>query len=307
LAAFKEEVFFYNRKMRVIKVSGKLFIIGTPIGNLSDMSSRTVSALSTCDLIFVEDTRVTVKLLNHFNIKVRMVSCHKHNEHERLGLLGQVAQSGGTVGLVSDAGMPLVSDPGSPIVEEAIRLDMEIVPIPGPTAFVLALVGSGLPADKFVFEGFLADKASEMTNRLSELASEKRTMIFYVSPHKVARTLSAMYEIFGERRACLCRELTKMHEEFRRDALSRLAASTDEVRGEVVLVVEGCGQAERDFSDWLNNEGKRQAVLIYVEKLLKSGIKLTKACGLAAQEFAISRSDIYRECMNDGPDREGGD
>lgn len=283
-------------------MSGKLFIIGTPIGNLDDISKRVIDALRESDLIFVEDTRVTIKLLNHLGINKPMVSCHKHNEHERLTTLEKVASDNQCAALVSDAGMPLISDPGSPLIERAIELGMQVVPIAGPSAFVLALVASGLPLDAFVFEGFLPDPGAALKLKLAELAGEKRTMVFYVSPHKIERTLSQMLEQLGKRKVCLGRELTKFHEEFIRGDLETLANrykdKDAEVRGEMVLVLAGAQkQEETDYSDWISNKDKHKEIMGHMSHSLKAGLKLSKAAGLAAQFFDLPKSDIYKEAI----------
>lgn len=283
-------------------MSGKLFIIGTPIGNLDDISKRVSDALRETDLIFVEDTRVTIKLLNHLGINKPMLSCHKHNEHERLSTLEKVAQDGRCAALVSDAGMPLISDPGSPLIERAIELGMLVVPIAGPSAFVLALVASGLPLDAFVFEGFLPDPGAALKEKLAELAGESRTMVFYVSPHKIERTLSQMWEQLGKRKACLARELTKLHEEFIRGDLETLATrykdKDAEVRGEMVLVLAGAEKASQtDYRDWLTDKDKHREIMEHVSHNLKAGLKLSKAAGLAAEFFDLPKSDIYKEAV----------
>lgn len=222
-------------------MSGSLFIISTPIGNLEDISERAKRMISEADLLLVEDTRVTIKLLNHFGINKRMVSCHKFNEEARRELLAAANSDNQKVALVSDAGTPLISDPGQRIVAEAIELGMDVIAIPGPTAFVQALVGSGLPCDRFVFEGFLPDKDSLLKTKLKSLAAEERTLVFYVSPHGLRKTIAIVYEILGERRVCLARELTKRFEEYIRCQLSELEShlTDDRLRGEFVLVIEG--------------------------------------------------------------------
>ncbi|MBS2010400.1 MAG: 16S rRNA (cytidine(1402)-2'-O)-methyltransferase [Cyanobacteria bacterium SZAS TMP-1] len=281
-------------------MSGKLFIIGTPIGNLEDISMRAINALRECDLILAEDTRVSIKLLNHFEIKKKMLSCHKFNESERLGLLERASADGQSLALISDAGMPLVSDPGHPIVQSAIELGMTIVPIAGPSAFLLALVGSGMALDAFVFEGFLPDKSAELEKKFRRLSREERTVVFYVSPHKLERSLAALSQQLGERKVCLARELTKFYEEFDRGTSASLLAkySEQEVRGECVLVVEGYkpGPAE-DMSDWQEDEEKRQRVLTFVTEMTAAGLKLSKACALAAEEFSLAKADIYKASL----------
>ncbi|MBU6452189.1 MAG: 16S rRNA (cytidine(1402)-2'-O)-methyltransferase [Cyanobacteria bacterium REEB67] len=283
-------------------MSGKLFIIGTPIGNLEDISMRAINALRECDFILAEDTRVSIKLLNHFEIKKKMLSCHKFNEHERLQLLEEANAAGQTIALISDAGMPLVSDPGHPIVQAAIGLDMQIIPIAGPSAFLLALVGSGMALDAFVFEGFLPDRSVDIDKKLKELCLERRTIVFYVSPHKLKKALAAILENFGERKVCLARELTKFYEQFERGTAGTLLAlyAESEPRGECVLVMEGhkSGEAaDENMDDWQDDPDKRQKVLAFVGEMTKNGFKLSKACALAAEEFAIPRSDIYKASL----------
>ncbi len=222
-------------------MSGTLFIISTPIGNLEDISERAKRVLNESDLLLVEDTRVTIKLLNHFGINKKMVSCHKFNEAARRGLLEEANQKEQKVALISDAGTPLISDPGARMVNEAIELGMDVIAIPGPTACIQALIGSGLPCERFAFEGFLPDKDSQLKERLRQLARDDRTLVFYVSPHSLVKTIDAILEIFGDRRVCLARELTKRFEEYIRVPLSQLSSrlTEEKMRGEFCLVVEG--------------------------------------------------------------------
>jgi len=284
-------------------VSGKLFIIGTPIGNLADISPRVIESLKTCDLILAEDTRISIKILNHLGLKKRMLSCHKFNEHERLRLLEEVHARSQVIGLISDAGMPLISDPGHPVVEAAIAMGMTVIPIAGPSAFVLALVGSGLPLERFAFEGFLPDKPGELNFKVQAMAKDRRTTVYYVSPHKILRTLEAFLTHCGARKACLARELTKIHEEFIRGDIATILQHIkgSEVRGECVLVVGGCTDMAEDMSDWLNQPQQREKVFAYVDDALNSGLKLSRAAAEAAKEFSISRSDIYREALDRQP------
>jgi 16S rRNA (cytidine1402-2'-O)-methyltransferase len=263
---------------------------------------RAINALKECDLILAEDTRVSIKLLNHFDIKKKMISCHKDNERERLKLLAEAHEQNQVLALISDAGMPLVSDPGHPLVLEAIALGMQVIPIAGPSAFLLALVGSGMPLDAFVFEGFLPDKAAEIGKKLMTLSRERRTTVFYVSPHKLKKTLAAVVENLGDRRVCLARELTKYYEEFDRGTASSLAAKYDSVepRGECVLVIAGylesAGDSE-DMSDWLSDGGKRERVIAFVVEMTRAGHKLSRASALAAEEFGLAKADIYKAAL----------
>lgn len=213
----------------------------TPIGNLEDMTFRAIRTLKEVDLILAEDTRTTGKLLKHFEIGTQMMSHHMHNEHKMVDRIVERIQSGESVALVSDAGTPAISDPGFLLSRACVQADIAIECLPGATAFVPALVNSGLPNDKFVFEGFLPVKKGRQT-RLLLLAEETRTMIFYESPHKLLKTLRHFAEYFGEdRRVSVSRELTKMFEETKRGTLKEVIAyyTTNTLKGEIVVVVEG--------------------------------------------------------------------
>ncbi|MDO5606904.1 MAG: 16S rRNA (cytidine(1402)-2'-O)-methyltransferase [Capnocytophaga sp.] len=221
----------------------KLYLIPTPVGNLEDITLRALRILKEVDVILAEDTRTSSKLLKNYAISTKMQSYHMHNEHKMVDALVQRIQSGETMGLITDAGTPGISDPGFLLVRACVEQGVGVECLPGATAFVPALVNSGLPNDRFVFEGFLPDKKGRQT-RLKALAGETKTMIFYVSPYKLVKTLAELAEILGaERRASLSRELTKIHEETRRDTLQNLHNhyQANPPKGEIVLVVEGCG------------------------------------------------------------------
>lgn len=229
----------------------KLYVIPTPVGNLEDITLRAVRLLGECDYIVAEDTRTSGNLLRHLNISKPMSSYHKFNEH---GVVQQIVDrivNGQTIALISDAGTPAISDPGYLLVSHAIEAGIEIETLPGPTAFVPALVNSGLPCDRFTFEGFLPPKKGRQT-RLQQLATEPRTMIIYESPHRLGKTLEQLSETFGpERRASVSREISKKFEETVRGTLSELAArySEKEPKGEIVLVVEGQREAGKKKAD----------------------------------------------------------
>ena len=219
----------------------RLILVPTPIGNLEDMTLRAKRVLDECDGVIAEDTRVTGKLMQLIGIKKPLIPFHAHNEHGMVGQLTQRLLNGERLVLVSDAGTPAISDPGFLLVREAIKAGVEVECLPGPTAFVPALVASGLPCDRFVFEGFLPVKKGRKT-RLDELATEERTMVFYESPHRIARTLRDLSEAFGvERRASVGREISKVHEEHVRGTLAELHThfSAKEAKGEIVLCVAG--------------------------------------------------------------------
>ncbi|MEW5875594.1 MAG: 16S rRNA (cytidine(1402)-2'-O)-methyltransferase [Candidatus Zixiibacteriota bacterium] len=222
--------------------SGVLYVVATPIGHLGDVSERALETLRTVDLICCEDTRQTRKLLTRFGIERPLLSFHDHNERERVPGLLQRLESGESLALVSDAGTPTVSDPGYRLINAAVDAGITIVPIPGPSAVTALLSVSGLPTDRFVFEGFLPVKSGRRKSRLGELASEPRTIVLFESPHRIARTLAECREAWGERRACLGRELTKKFEEIKRGSLGELSdwAGSRTLKGEITLVVAGC-------------------------------------------------------------------
>ncbi|HEY9784263.1 MAG TPA: 16S rRNA (cytidine(1402)-2'-O)-methyltransferase [Candidatus Obscuribacterales bacterium] len=274
------------------RLSGRLYIVATPIGNLGDISKRSAEILASADLILAEDTRVTLKLLNHLGLKKRLMSCHEHNEAEREHILERANKSNLSVALVSDAGTPLVSDPGLKLVSKAIELGLDVVPIPGPSAFLLALIGSGFSVDRFVFEGFLPDRPRDAKTRMEELKDEKRTIVFYVAPHKLERTLSALLETFGDRPACLARELTKIHETFIRKSLSELKReiASSPLKGECVLVVRGAVAPEKPpLCDVDQKE-----LHAYIKEKSKSGVKPSALASDAAKKFGMRRSEVYK-------------
>ena len=220
---------------------GKLFIVPTPIGNLEDMTFRAIRILKEADLILAEDTRTSGKLLKHYEIGTHMHSHHMHNEHKTIENIISRIKAGETIALISDAGTPAISDPGFLLTRACVEQNIEVECLPGATAFVPALVNSGLPNDKFVFEGFLPDKKGRQTRYLA-LAEETRTMILYVSPHKLVKTLTEFMTYFGEDRPiCVCRELSKMHEENVRGTVAEVLAHFEKTapRGEIVVVVGG--------------------------------------------------------------------
>ena len=220
---------------------GKLYLIPTPVGNLEDITLRAINILKSVDLILAEDTRTSKFLLNKYEISTRMESHHKFNEHEKVEYVAQRINAGMNIALISDAGTPAISDPGFLLVRKCVENDIEVETLPGATAFVPALVNSGLPTDRFTFEGFLPPKKGRMT-RLTELSEEPRTMIFYESPYRLAKTLKQLCEFFGEERRCsVSREISKLHEETRRGTLKELAQwyEEHEPKGEIVFIVEG--------------------------------------------------------------------
>ena len=220
---------------------GLLYLVPTPVGNLEDITFRALKVLKEADLILAEDTRTTGVLLKHFEIKNAMLSYHKFNEHQTVERVVERLKAGEIIAVVSDAGTPGISDPGFLVAREAVRAGVEVICLPGATAFVPALVSSGLPCDRFCFEGFLPPKKGRAT-RLSALAEESRSIIFYESPHRLVKTLAQFVEVFGaERQVSVCREISKIHEESVRGTLEEVLAhfTATEPRGEIVIVLAG--------------------------------------------------------------------
>lgn len=273
---------------------GCLYLVATPIGNLSDLSSRAIETLETVDFIAAEDTRVTVKLLNHLELKKPMVSYHRHNEESGGAIILDRIVGGETCALVSDAGTPAISDPGEDLVLRCAEQGIEVISIPGPCALVNALALSGLPTGRFCFEGFLAMNKKNRREHLSELQKETRTMIFYEAPHKLPSTLCDLRDAFGaERRISLCRELTKLHEEVKRTTLGEAAAYYEETkpRGEFVLVVEGAKPVVKEV-EGLELRLKR------VQLLRQEGLSLRDAARRVAEETGTSRKELYDAALN---------
>ena len=229
---------------------GKLILVPTPIGNLGDITFRAVSVLKEADIILAEDTRVSSRLLHHLEIDKKLWVHHKFNEHKAVGSLVTKIQEGNKVVLISDAGTPGISDPGFLLVRACIENNVEVECLPGPTALIPALAVSGLPTDRFVFEGFLPQKKGRQT-RLIQLSEEQRTMVFYESPYRLVKSLSQFAEFFGKaRNACVCRELSKMFEEIKRGTVEELAQyyTANPPKGEIVIVLEGISKEERKGS-----------------------------------------------------------
>lgn len=235
---------------------GRLYIVPTPVGNLDDMTFRAIEVLKGADVVLAEDTRTTSNLLRHFDIRTPLKSHHKFNEHEQASRVVEQLLDGATIALVSDAGTPGISDPGFLLSRECRRRGVEVECLPGATAFVPALVASGLPCDRFVFEGFLPPKKGRAT-RLSMLASEPRTVVIYESPKRLARTLRQLAEFFGEEReAAVAREISKLHETVYRDTLGALSAhfEMNQAKGEIVIIVDGIQEKKRSSAD---SDGQR--------------------------------------------------
>ena len=265
---------------------GKLYLVATPIGNLNDMSSRAVEILRSVSLIACEDTRHSRKLLTHFEISNKLVSYHEHNEAERAEDLIKLLTNGKSVAVVSDAGTPGISDPSFRIVERAVESGVEVVPIPGASAFVSAVAASGLPTDSIFFGGFLPSKKGERRKRLLEVADIPATIIFYESPRRIAAALVDAVDVLGDRAAVVAREITKLHEEFSRGTLSALHAkfSTATVKGEIVLLIDRVRDERPKDSGSLS-------LLERLRQLQDEGLDRKAALKKVAREFGISKSE----------------
>jgi 16S rRNA (cytidine1402-2'-O)-methyltransferase len=279
------------------KISGQLFLIATPIGNLEDITLRALRILKEVDAIACEDTRHTQKLLNHYGIHKRLVSYHEHNEITRASELVSEMENGANIALVTDAGTPLVSDPGHRLVALCVKHGIRIVPIPGASAALAALAASGLPADRALFVGFLPARQGERRRALADLAPNQRTLIFFEAPHRIAKMISDAADILGNRPAVLARELTKIHEEFLRGTLVELAKRLQAapLKGEITLVV---GPATEDVSD---STPKGVTLRGRVEQLIRQdGLDRKAALKQAAREFGMPRREAYKQLLADG-------
>ena len=274
-------------------MAGTLYVVGTPIGNLGDFSPRAVEVLSNCDFIAAEDTRVTVKLLNHFGIKKPMVSYYEHNRAQRGGVIIDRLLNGENCVLVSDAGMPAISDPGEDLTKLCHENGITVSAVPGPCAFATALAISGMPSGRFTFEGFLTRAKQNRREHLEELVDEKRTMIFYEAPHKLASTLADMAKYWGNRNIALVKELTKIHENVERTTLFEAAQkySDGSAKGEYVIIIEGKPQDEKE-------EVTMDSALEIALSLVEKGMSKNEAAKEAAKQTGLKKSDIYKSLQN---------
>ncbi|PRX26449.1 16S rRNA (cytidine1402-2'-O)-methyltransferase [Orenia metallireducens] len=271
---------------------GILYVCGTPIGNLDDITLRALNTLKEVDLIAAEDTRHTRKLLNHYQIEAKLTSYHEHNELEKSKELLERLRGGLDVALVSDAGMPGISDPGYRLISLLREEGIKVVPIPGPTAMTTALVISGLPTDRFAFEGFLPRKKNERRSYLEGLKGEERTLIFYEAPHRLTKTLADILEVLGDRKIALCRELTKKFEETISGKVSELLEEfkEDSPRGEMVLVVEGgVIQQDEELEEW-----RGLSILDHLESLMADGLTKKKAIKEVAKLRSLPKNEVYQ-------------
>ncbi len=276
-------------------VRGCLYVVGTPIGNLEDISLRALRILREADQIACEDTRRTRKLLDHYNLQRPLVSYHEHNELTRAPELILALEQGAKIALVTDAGTPLVSDPGYRLVALCVRHRIPVVPVPGPSALLAALSACGLPASDFVFIGFLPARKGERRKALEHLRLEERTIIFFEAPHRIVDLLDDVLEILGDRAACLAREITKVHEEFRHGRLSQLAeeCKKNPPRGEITLILGPQEKAESGRQETSQSLSERVEELIRQAKLDRR-----EALKLAARERGLTRRAAYDELLS---------
>lgn len=276
----------------MIKLAGKLFLVGTPIGNLGDMSKRAIETIENCDFIAAEDTRVTMKLLNYFNIKKPMISYFEHNKAKRTEEICKRIEDGEICVLVSDAGMPAISDPGEDLVKRCVELGIDVKVVPGPSAVISAIVISCLPTGRFTFEGFLSMNKKRRLEHLESIKCEKRTMVFYEAPHKLSQTLIDLYNTLGNRDISIVREITKVHEEVIRTNL--LSASEkykeEKLKGEIVLVISGAD--DEDENEYTLEDAEKIA-LSYIEE----GVSISEASKKASKITGIKKGEIYKNLM----------
>ena len=270
-------------------MSGTLFVVGTPIGNLGDISPRALETLENCDFIAAEDTRVTLKLLNRFEIKKPMVSYFEHNRFERGPIIAGRLLGGENCALVTDAGMPAISDPGEDLVRLCHEKGIKVESVPGPCAFTTALAISGMPSRRFTFEGFLPVEKNARREHIESLENETRTMIFYEAPHKLSATLNDLAKAFGEREIAIVRELTKIHEQVIKTTLCAAAEkySEEDIKGEIVLIIGGAEPKKKE-------EMTLEQAVEYAKMLVAGGESKTDAAKTAAKECGFKKGEIYK-------------
>ena len=291
-----------NEIARTESATGCLYLVGTPIGNLEDITLRALRILKEVDEIACEDTRHTQKLLNHYEIHKPLVSYHEYNEMTRAPELVVALEQGAKIALVSDAGMPLVSDPGHRLVTLCLRHHIPVVPVPGPSALLAALSASGLPSEEFLFVGFLPARSGERRRALERLRIEDRTLILYEAPHRIEECLADIQEVLGNRHGCIAREVTKLHEEFRRGKLSDLLTSLEErpARGEITLLI-----GPEDSAEVGTRTNSTQSLAERVDELIRQAkLDRKEALKLAAKERGLTRRDAYAQIVDAEADHE---
>ena len=272
-------------------MSGVLYVIATPIGNLEDITLRAIRILKEVDVIAAEDTRHSQILLNHFDIHTPLTSYHEHNEKRKAQQLVARMALGENIALISDAGTPVISDPGYRLVRDSVAAGIRVTPIPGPSALIAVLAASGLPTAEFTFGGFLPAKKQSRRLRLQQLRSDYRTAIFYEAPHRVSEFLDDLYAVVGDRRIVLAREVTKIHEQFIRGRVSEVIAQVAgcEIRGEITLVVEGASEKNSPAEDLLRAE---------IGQLQRDGMRVKEIAEVLGEKYDYSKKEIYRIALD---------
>lgn len=268
------------------KVSNNLYLIPTPIGNLEDITIRSLNLLKEVDAILCEDTRVTGSLLKKYDIHNKLISCHEHNEEKVKYEVVEMLKEGKKIGLVTDQGSPIISDPGFKVVQEVICNQLNVIALPGATAFVPALISSGISPSKFLFYGFLNAKSSKQIGELNQLKYLPYTIIFYEAPHRIEKTLDHIKQVFGDRKIALSRELSKLYEEIYRGKISEIKEEITNIKGEIVLVVEG-NHEKIDYNEL--------AILEHVQLYIEDGLSEKDAIKKVAKERNVPKSVIYKE------------
>lgn len=274
-------------------MAGELFVVGTPIGNLGDLSPRAVETLRNVDFIAAEDTRVTIKLLNYFEIKNKLIAYHEHNRAEKGPSIVERILSGENCALVTDAGMPAISDPGQDLVRLCHESGIKVNTVPGPSAIITALALSGLEVSRFTFEGFLTGNKPKRREHLEEIKTERKTMVFYEAPHKLAATIHDLYETLGDRRIALIKELTKIHENIEFGTLKEFDGKYNfvKLKGEYVIIIEAKTKEETE------KEEEKPDPVELAKKYVKEGLSVNEAAKRAAKETNSKKSDIYRQLI----------
>lgn len=273
-------------------MSGRIYLVATPIGNLEDMTLRAIRILKEVDLIAAEDTRNTLKLLNHFEIKKPLISYHRHNEEIKVESLIEKLKNGENIAVVSDAGTPGISDPGEVIVKEAIENNIEVIPIPGACAAINALIASGLDTKEFVFMGFLPINKKLRREKIKEIENETKTLIIYEAPHKLKNTLEDLKDILQNRKVVLAREITKIHEEFIRGNIEEIISKADDLKGEMIILIEGTELKEKEI------EVNKLSLDEHFEFYKNQGLDKKEIIKKIAKDRGVSKNEIYMEFVD---------
>lgn len=280
-------------------MAGKIYLVATPIGNLSDISMRAIETLKNVDIIACEDTRNTIRLLNHFEIKGYLTSYHEYNKIDKAYELCEKVKEGNNIAFVSDAGMPAISDPGYELVDIAYKEGLEVTVVPGASAVVSALAISGISSRRFAFEGFLPVDKNEKKEILTELSQESRTLILYEAPHRLLKTLKELFEYMGDRNIAIVREITKLHEEVLRGKLADIIADYESekiaIRGEYVLVIEGKSLLEK--REERQKSFEEISIREHYEKYIAEGMDKKEAMKAVAKDRGIQKRDVYKELL----------